>query len=120
MQETWVRSLEWEDPLEEGMATHSSILAWEIPWTEETNGLQSMESHRVQHDCSDLACTHIYSAPNFFLAIPQYNLFWFFKVSLGLWVFLTPKAHTVSPLHLGLEAQPAASLSSALSVLHPL
>ena len=41
MQETWVRSLCWEDPLEEGMATHSSILAWEIPWTEESGGLHS-------------------------------------------------------------------------------
>ena len=39
MQETWVRSLGWEDPLEEGMATHSSILAWRIPWTEEPGGL---------------------------------------------------------------------------------
>ena len=39
-----VRSLGWEDPLEEGMATHSSILAWEIPWTEEPDGLQSMGS----------------------------------------------------------------------------
>ena len=38
MQETWVRSLGWEDPLEKGMATHSSILAWEIPWTEEPGG----------------------------------------------------------------------------------
>ena len=42
MQETWVRSLGWEDPLEEGMATHSSILAWTIPWTEEPGGLPSM------------------------------------------------------------------------------
>ena len=42
MQETWVRSLDQEDPLEEGLATHSSILAWRIPWTEETGGLQSM------------------------------------------------------------------------------
>ena len=42
MQETWVRSLGWEDPLEEGMATHSSILAWRIPWIEEPGGLQSM------------------------------------------------------------------------------
>ena len=42
MQETWVRSLSWEDPLEKGMATHSSILAWRIPWTEESDGLQSM------------------------------------------------------------------------------
>ena len=38
MQETWVQSLGWEDPLEEGMATHSSILAWKIPWTEEPGG----------------------------------------------------------------------------------
>ena len=43
-QETWVGSLGWEDPLEEGMATHSSILAWRIPWTEEPGGLQSIGS----------------------------------------------------------------------------
>ena len=42
MQETWVRSLSWEDPLEKGMATHSSILAWRIPWTEESGELQFM------------------------------------------------------------------------------
>ena len=42
MQETWVHSLTWEDPLEKGMATHSSILAWEIPWTEEPGRLQSI------------------------------------------------------------------------------
>ena len=42
MLETWVRSLGWEDPLEEGTATHSCILAWRIPWTEEPGGLQSM------------------------------------------------------------------------------
>ena len=53
MQETWVQSLGWEDPLEEGMATHSSILAWEIPWTEEPNGLQSTGSQRVEHNWSD-------------------------------------------------------------------
>ena len=39
----------WEDPLEEGMATHSSIFAWRIPWTEEPGGLQSIESQRVRH-----------------------------------------------------------------------
>ena len=44
MQETQVQSLDWEDPLEKEMATHSSILAWEIPWTEEPDGLQSMGS----------------------------------------------------------------------------
>jgi len=42
MQKTWVQSLGWEDPLETGMATHSSILAWSIPWTEEPGGLQSV------------------------------------------------------------------------------
>ena len=49
MQETWVRSLGWEDPLEEEMTTHSSILAWRI-WTEEPGGLQSMGLQRVKHD----------------------------------------------------------------------
>ena len=50
MQETQVRSLGWEDPLEKEMATHSSILAWKIPWTEETGRLQSMGSQTVRHD----------------------------------------------------------------------
>ena len=50
MQETQVCSLGQEDPLEKGMATHSSILAWRIPWTEEPHGLQSMGSERVGHD----------------------------------------------------------------------
>ena len=49
MRETWVPSVGWEDPLEEGMAPHSSILAWRIPWTEEPGGLQSMGSQRVGH-----------------------------------------------------------------------
>ena len=48
MQETWVQSLGREDPLEEEMATHSSILAWEIPWTEEPDRLQSMELRKSQ------------------------------------------------------------------------
>ena len=50
MQETRVGSLGGEDPLEKGTATHFSILAWEIPWTEETVGLQFMGSQRVRHD----------------------------------------------------------------------
>ena len=50
MQETWVRSLGWEDPLEKEMAAHSSTLAWEIPWTEEPDRLQSMGSQRVGHN----------------------------------------------------------------------
>ena len=50
LQEMWVRSLSQGDPLEEGIATHSSILAWRIPWTEEPGGLQSIGSQRVGHD----------------------------------------------------------------------
>ena len=54
MWETWVQSLSWEDPLEKEMATHSSILAWRIPWTEESTGLQ-----RVGHDWAT-SLTHLY------------------------------------------------------------
>ena len=50
MWETWVRSLAWGDALEKGMAIHSSILAWRIPWTEEAGRLQSMGSQRVGHN----------------------------------------------------------------------
>ena len=49
MQETWVRSLGQEDPLEKEMPTHSSILDWKIPWTEETGGLQSLRLKRIEH-----------------------------------------------------------------------
>ena len=49
MQETRAQSLGWEDPLEEGVVTHSSILAWRIPWTEDPGGLHSMGSQRVGH-----------------------------------------------------------------------
>ena len=49
VQKTRVQSLRWEDPLEEGQATHSSILAWKIPWTEEPRGLQSMGLQRIGH-----------------------------------------------------------------------
>ena len=55
-QETWVWSLGWEDPLEEGMAIHSSIFGWRIPWTEEPGGLKSIGSQRVRYEWSDLAC----------------------------------------------------------------
>ena len=49
MQETWVQTLGWEDPLKEGMAIHSSILAWKIPWTKEPDWIQFMGSQRVGH-----------------------------------------------------------------------
>ena len=50
LQETWFQSLDQENPLEKGMATHTNILAWRIPWTEEPGGLQPMGSQRVRHD----------------------------------------------------------------------
>ena len=60
MQEMWVRSLGKEDALEEETASHSNILAWEIPWTEQPGRLQSMESQRVRHDCvTKYTHTHI-------------------------------------------------------------
>ena len=72
----WVRILGWEDPLEEGTATHSSILAWRIPRTEELQGLQSVRSQRVRHDGSDLACTHantLFSGVNIFLLLSKHS-----------------------------------------------
>ena len=62
MQETWVRSLGWEDPLEKEKATHSSVLAWRIPWTEKPGGLQSIGLETVGHDKSNLA--HMYTTWN--------------------------------------------------------
>ena len=58
MQETWVQSLGQEDSLEKEMATHSSILAWEIPWTKEPGGLRSMRLQRVRHDQATNTFTH--------------------------------------------------------------
>ena len=59
----WVQSLGWEDPLERGMATHSSVLAWRSPWPEEPGGLQPIEWQRDGRDWSDLAraCTHTHT-----------------------------------------------------------
>ena len=56
MQETWVWSLGWEDPLEKAMTTHSSSLAWRSPWTEEPGRLQSMRSQRVRHNWATFTC----------------------------------------------------------------
>ena len=71
MQETWV----WypnpgqEDPLEEGMATHSNTPAWRIPWTEEPGGLQSIGSQGIRQDWSDWACIHPHEYKNFYMSI---------------------------------------------------
>ena len=61
VQETWVRSLGREDPLEEGVATHSSVLGWGILWTEEPDRLQSIGLQRVRHNWSDLTCVYTYN-----------------------------------------------------------
>ena len=61
MQKPWVQSLGWEDPVEEGMATHSSILDWRIPWTEEPSGLPSIGLQRVRHDWSNSKHTHTHT-----------------------------------------------------------
>ena len=60
MRETWVQFLGWEDPLEEGTAAHSIILAWSSPWTEEAGWLQSMGSQRVRHDWVTTYTQHIH------------------------------------------------------------
>ena len=78
MEETHVWSLGWEDILEKGMATHSSILAWRIPWTEDPGGLQSMGSQKVGHDWIALAYTDtgiIYNIYNTFIYL---NYIFFF------------------------------------------
>ena len=60
MQETWIWSMAWGDPLEKGTATHSSILAWRIPWTVEPGRLQSMVWQRVGHDWVTFTFTHLF------------------------------------------------------------
>ena len=86
MQETQVRSLGQEDSLEKGMAIHSSILAERIPWTEEFGGLQSIGSHRVGHDWSDLARTLDW--PNGFVLV-SILVFLSFNLSKNLILFFT-------------------------------
>ena len=63
MQEAWVQSLGQEDPLEKDMATHSSILAWEIQWTEEAGRIQSMEWQTIGHDCEISNNNHMQDLP---------------------------------------------------------
>ena len=84
MQETWVQSLGREDPLEKAMATHSSILAWSIPRTEDPGGIQPMVSQRVRHDWSDWA----YVAPTIGWIVPHRNT--------CLWHCHTNSTYTIS------------------------
>ena len=69
MLETWVQSLGWENPLEKEMATSSSILAWEIPWTEKPGGLKSMGVSESQTQFSDWARAHTHTHTNMILNI---------------------------------------------------
>ena len=83
MQEIRIQSLCWEDPLEKEMATHSSILAWEIQWTEEPGGIRSIGSHRGQHNWSDLASIHTIEITLDMIAVGEneaFNLGRFFKI----------------------------------------
>ena len=75
--------LGWDDPLEEGMATHSSILAWRIPWTVEPGRLQSIGLQRIRHNWSDLACVHLRGG--------KYIVLLFEFIFLQLWASLVAK-----------------------------
>ena len=79
MRETWIWSLGWEDPLEEGMATYSSILPGESPWTGEPGRLQSMGLHRVRHNWHDLACTSLWATVTFMFV--SCNWWWMLLLS---------------------------------------
>ena len=83
MQEVWVQSLSQEDPLEKGMVTHSSVLAWKFPWTEEPGRLQSMESQRVRHGWATSLSLSFHMFPTnlkgIFFLITWCNLFQSFK-----------------------------------------
>ena len=83
MRETRVASLGWEDPLEKEMATHSSTLAWKIPWMEEHGRLQSMVSQRVGHDwVTSLSLYEIFWHTYALSFIPKYSLLFLFPVNL--------------------------------------
>ena len=87
MQETWVQSLGWEDPLERRMATPSSILTWRITWTEEPGGLQSMGLQRVEHDwaTNTHVCvrTHTHTHTHMLISVQiKYLKFLFFYLNI--------------------------------------
>ena len=81
MQETWVRPLGWEDPLEKGMANHSSILAWRIPWTEKPGSQQSMGLERVRHDWMTFTFFHIFW---YIFTFTQF-VYYLFEISQNSW-----------------------------------
>ena len=98
MCETQVPSLGWEDPLEKGMAAYSNILAWRIPWKEESRGLQSMESQRVGCDWATNTFTLLVSSKAFLLPSPTLLLFSRSVVSDSLWPHGRQHARLPCPL----------------------
>ena len=95
--ETWVQSLGSEDPLEKGMATHSSILAWRIPWTEETGGLQSMGLQRIGHDRATFTMyTYIHAYVSLALE-PEHAKY--SRLILGYMCAWTSLSHLIGPLY---------------------
>ena len=91
----WVQSLGWEDPLEKAMETHSSILAWEIPWTEEPGGLRSMGSQRAGHD---LATTQQHSRFTLLCEFLLYNgVRYMYTYMPSLWDLSPPSHPSRSP-----------------------
>ena len=107
MRETWVRSLGREDPLEKAMATHSSILAWKIPWMEEPGRLQSMGSQRVRHDW----------ATSLFWGVTPDTSFFCLKLISCL---LSPSDEPLSKCHVNFEESTFNSmLAWAKTIIHP-
>ena len=95
---TWVRSLGWEDPLEKGMAMHSSILAWRIPWTQEPGELQSIGSQRFRYDWMTNIFVTPYSFLACFLQMSQGSYLvsvWKDLYSLRLWTIWLPVASAI-------------------------
>ena len=91
MQETQIQSLGWENSLEKGMATHSSILAWRIPWTEEPGGLQSMGLQRVRHSWTT---NTVFVYAQFLAVLIIKGIYWLLKLeSLNFRVDLVPNSH---------------------------
>ena len=93
MRETWVQSLSWEDPLKKEMVTHSNILAWKIPWTEEPGRLQSMGSQRVRHDwwisLAIIQISHLF--PSYAVMGPDAMIlaFWMLRVFFNFYFFIS-------------------------------
>ena len=100
MRETWVRYLGWDDPLEESMATHSSILDWRIPWTKEPGELQSLGSQRDRHDLAGVHVPSIAFLTYWFLSSKKESLLYHWRSKMVVVVWLTPvtKYHKCSGL----------------------